>query len=167
MPIWYKVEHSQSGITNFMECNYHFHDFRIERVSFSSDENTAEVFLRYDELKGSIILRFINVHAMNVKLKVELGSSEDIMGSVLLVTNNDHLLWIDDDSWGEQSNLHINELKNEFSWIEAENILWAVTDEYGNPTEMPADKIDQTWIIYGKTEHRHFDLTPYKESKKD
>ena len=163
MAIWYKVEHSKTGIKNFMECNWHFHDFRIERVSFLSNENIVELFLKYDELEGSVILRFVNVHSMNVNFKAEFSSFEDIMGSVLLLTDNNRLLWIADDSWGEQSAQHIDELKNEFLWIEAENIIWAVTDENGNPSEMPADKIDQIWVIYGKTEYHHFDLIPYDD----
>ena len=163
MPIWYEVEHSKAGIYNFMECNWHFHDFKIERVSLLSNENTVEIFLRYDELEGSVILRFVNVHSMNVNFKVEFGSSEGIMGSVLLLTDNSRLLWIADDSWGNQSAQHIDELKNEISWVEAENIIWAVTDENGKPAEMSASKIDQVWNIYGKTEYHHFDLMPYNE----
>ncbi|MBQ7906349.1 MAG: hypothetical protein IJ309_00080 [Clostridia bacterium] len=163
MAIWYEVEHTETGIHNFMECNWYFHDFKIERINYSSNKNTVEIFLKYDELEGSVILQFVNVHSMNVNFKVEFGSSEDIIGSVLLLTDNNRLLWIADDSWGEQSAQHIDELKNESSWIEAENIIWAVTDENGNPTEMPANKIDQIGVFYGKTEHHHFDLTPYIE----
>ena len=77
---------------------------------------TVSVPLWYDELEGSVILRFVNVHSMNVNFKVEFGSSEGIMGSVLLLTDNSRLLWIADDSWGNQSAQHIDELKNEFSW---------------------------------------------------
>ena len=60
---------------------------------------------------------------------------------------------------------HIEELKQSSSWIHAERLIWATTDKYGNPTELPADKIDQTWDIYGKIEHHHFDLTPCKDFK--
>ncbi|MBQ9743875.1 MAG: hypothetical protein IJW19_01995 [Clostridia bacterium] len=165
MAIWYEVEHSETGIHNFMECNYHFHDFKIERVSYLSDKNTTELFLKYDELENSIILKFVNVQAMNIAVKVDFGCSDEIMGSVLLLTENGQLLWIDNDSWGDKSEQHIEELKKDSSWIQAESIIWAVTDEYGKPTEMPANIIDRTRIVYGKTEHHHFDLTPYIEFK--
>ena len=165
MPIWYEVEHSKAGIYNFMECNWHFHDFKIERVCYLSDENTTELFLKYDELENSIILKFINVQAMNIAVKVNFCCTDEIMGSVLLLTENGHLLWIDNDSCGDKSEQHIEELKKDSSWIRAERIIWAVTDKHGNPTEMPANKIDQTWNVYGKTEHHHFDLTPYIESQ--
>ena len=164
MAIWYEVEHSEKGIYNFMECNWCFHDFKIERVSYLPD-NTAELFLKYDELEGSVILRFIGVHSMNVTVQAEYGYTSDIMGSVLLLLENGQFLWINDDSWGDQSIEHIEDLKKEASWIQAKRIIWATTDKYGNPTDLPADKIDQTWCIYGKTEHHHFDLTPLKESE--
>ena len=57
------------------------------------------------------------------------------------------------------------DLKKEASWIQAKRIICATTDKYGNPTELPADKIDQTWCIYGKTEPHPFALTPLKESE--
>ena len=165
MAIWYTIEHTKESINNFMEFNYHFHDFSIEKVTYIPDENVAELFLKYDELKDSIILRFINVHGMNVSVKVDCGCADEIMGSVLLLTDNNQFLWIDSDVWGEQSEQHIEEFKKECSWIQAENIIWALTDENGNPTEMPPYKIDQTWNIYGKIEHRHFDLIPYIKNK--
>lgn len=163
MAIWYEVEHSQKGIHDFMECNSHFHDFTIERILYMPDQYTVELFLKYDELEGSVILRFLGVHAMNIGIQVDCGCPCMILGSVLLLLDNGHFLWIDDDWWGDQSIDHIEELKEGASWIQAERLIWETTDSNGNPTELPADKIDQIWNIYGKTEHHHFDLTPLKE----
>ena len=163
MAIWYEVEHSEKGIRNFMDCNWHFHDFKIERVNYLPDSYTAELFLKYDELEGSVILRFVNVHSMNVNIQVNTGWINDIAGSILLLLKNGQLLWIDDDQWEDQSIDHIEELKKESSWVQAERLIWAITDSNGNPTELPADKIDQIWDIYGKIEHHHFELTPLDE----
>ena len=163
MAIWYEVEHSEKGIRNFMDCNWHFHDFTIERVNYLPNSYTAELFLKYDELEGSVILRFVNVHSMNVNIQVNTGWINDIVGSVLLLLENGQLLWIDDDRWEDQSIDHIEELKKESSWVQAERLILAITDSNGNPTELPADKIDQTWNIYGKIEHHHFELTPLDE----
>lgn len=92
-----------------------------------------------------------------------MGYASDMMGSVLLLLENGQFLWIDDDLWGDQSIDHIEELKEEASWIQAERLIWATTDRDGNPTELPANKTDQVWNVYGKTEHHHFDLTALKE----
>ena len=164
MAIWYEVEHSKAGIYNFMECNYCFHDFKTERIHYSPEDNSAELFLKYDELKGSIILRFLDIHSMRVTIEADYGYQEELQGSVLLLLDDGQFLWIGSDTWGEQSNTHIDELKKEYSWVQAEKIIWAVTDNHGLPTEMPTDKIDQVWSIYGKTEYHHFDLTPFREN---
>ena len=163
MAIWYEVEHSEKGIRNFMDCNWHFHDFTIERVNYLPDSYTAELFLKYDELEGSVILRFVNVRSMNVNIQVNTGWINDIVGSVLLLLENGQLLWIDDDRWKDQSIDHIEELKKESSWVQAERLIWAITDSNGNPKELPAGKIDQKLDIYGKIEHHHFELTPLDE----
>ena len=163
MAIWYEVEHSESGIYNFMECNSRFHDFKIASVNYDPYRYTAELFLLYDELERSIILRFINVQEMHVSMETSFGNLNEIEGSVLLLTETGKFLWITDDIWGDQSKDHIEELKEEASWIQAERIIWAMTDSQGLPTELPADMIDQTWMIYGKEEHHHFELTPCKD----
>ena len=163
MAVWYEVLHSGNGIHNFMECNLHFHDFTIERISYNPDSNTAELFLKYDEVEGSVILRFVGVISMNINMQVEFGCMNEIMGSVLLLTEKGHFLWIITDSWGDQSEEHIEELKKSSSWIQAERLIWATTDKNGIPTELPANRIDQTRNIQGKNEHHHFDLTPCKD----
>ena len=101
---------------------------------------------------------------MNVNIQVEFGAIITyIEGSVLLLTKKGEFIWIADDSWGDQSMKHIKKLKKDSTWIQAERLIWATTDKDGIPTELPADKIDQTWHIYGEIKHRHFDLTPCKD----
>lgn len=164
MAIWYEVEHSKKGIKDFLECNWSFHDFKIQSVKFIPETNSAEVFMKFDELKGSVILRFLNVHSMRIMFEAEFGYQEDILGSTLLLLKGEQFLWITDDTWGEQSLAHVEELKAENSWVQAERIIWAVTDNNGEPAEIPADKIDQVWSIWGRKERHHFDLTPYQEN---
>ena len=62
---------------------------------------------------------------MAIWYEVDRGWINDIMGSVLLLLENGQLLWIDDDQWGDQSIDHIEELKKESSWIQAERLIWA------------------------------------------
>ena len=163
MAIWYEVEKTDSGIRSFLDCVANFHDYKIERVQYDPDNYNAEVFFKYDELDGSIILRFLGVPNMNVAVISHSGLSDEIWGAVLLQLDNGNLLWIDDDRFGDKSAEHIEELKKDSSWIEARRIIWAVTDENGNPAEMPDYMIDQTWNIYGKISYHHFDLKPYVE----
>ena len=80
MAVWYEVERSGTGIENFMECNWRFHDFKIERAVYLPENRSAELFLKYEETKGSVILRFLNVHAMRVVLDMEYGFPAEIGG---------------------------------------------------------------------------------------
>lgn len=33
MGVWYEVEKTPNGINDFMECNWEFHDFTIDRIT--------------------------------------------------------------------------------------------------------------------------------------
>ncbi len=57
---------------------------------------------------------------MNMVMKVDFGCVDYIMGSILLLTENGQFLWADNDTWGDKSKHHIEELKKESSWIQAE-----------------------------------------------
>jgi hypothetical protein len=94
MAIWYEVEKTENGIYNFMECNSCFHDFKIVRADYDPEnDHTLELFLLYDELEGSIILRFIDVHNMHINMDCSLGWPDDIWESVLIILENSHFLW--------------------------------------------------------------------------
>ncbi len=163
MAIWYEVAHTEEGIRNFLECNWEFHDFTIGRFSYDMENKSAELFMRYDENEGSVLLRFLNVEGMRVEAEVDGGYPVNwIMGSVLLLLDNGNFLWIDDDGDKNPDAAAIAELKQCYDWVQAGRILWAVTDAEGNPTEMPPDKINQVGHVYGKVVHRHYDLTPYE-----
>ena len=40
-------------------------------------------------------------------------------------------------------------------------VLWAITDSDGIPIEMPPERIDQVWNVWGKMEEKHFDLKAF------
>lgn len=163
MAIWYEVEHTEEGIRNFLDCNWGFHDFTIGRFSFDPEKKTAELFMRYDENEGSVLLRFLNVEGMRVEAEVDGGYPVYwIMDSILLLLDNGQFLWIDDDDEKNPDAARIAKLKTCCDWVQAGRIIWAVTDKEGNPMEMPPEKIDQVWHVYEKEERHHFDLTPYE-----
>lgn len=167
MAIWYEVENSDFGIQSFLDCVSHFHDYKISRVSYNDEDYSAEVFFKYDETEGSLLVRFLGVSNMSVTANVRYWSADDICGAVLMRLENGNMLWIDDDRFGDDSFDHTDELKKDSSWIEAERIIFSVTDENGDPAEMPDYMIDQTWNIYGKIEYHHFDFKPYAEKSEN
>lgn len=112
--------------------------------------------MKYDELEGSVMLRFIGVHEVNIVIPEDDYDTE-LMGSTLILSDDNTFTWIDSDDSPDE----IEEMKQYCTWIQADRILWAVTDENGSPAELPSDKIDQTWWVWGKTEYKHFSLKEY------
>lgn len=160
MAIWYEVEKTEKGLDDFLESNWAFHDFRPERVEYVPSKDMVEIFLRYDTRKEGVLLRFAWIHSMGVNTKRDY-EAEWLNGSVALLLDNHTIIWLDDDDWGKESKNHLDEIKSYTTWVEAERVFWAITDGDGNPVEMPSDRIDQIWSVYGKQIEKHFDLNPF------
>lgn len=135
MAVWYEMEKTEKGIKNFLDSNWGFHDFRIEKIEYIPGKDCVEIFLKYD--------------------------SEWLGGCVTLLLENNLIIWLDDDSWGSQTGEHLNEMKEHTTWAEAERIFWAVTDENGHPVEMPQNRIHQIGNTYGKIEEKDFELQAF------
>ncbi|MCQ2428382.1 MAG: hypothetical protein MJ137_08320 [Clostridia bacterium] len=155
MAIWYRVKKDEKHMNDFMQCNWGFHDFKIRKIEYLPDDGTLEMFLLYDELEGSVILKFFNVTDLHIAVP-DSAYLNYIEGGTLFLNDSEHFVWTDGEGQFEEQ-------KNISTWIESEEIYWAVCNKYGLPDEMPKNKIDQTWNIWGKTEQKHFELTPYEE----
>ena len=160
MAIWYEVEKSKAGIKNFLDSNWSFHDFRIEKIEYISRKNMVEIFLKYDTETEGALLRFSGVQGVHINLPSDYNA-DFIMGCCVLYLENDTLLWLDDESCDANDAEQLSLAKQCATWVESKKILWAITDGDGNPIEMPPERIDQVWVAWGKTEERHFDLKPF------
>lgn len=166
MAVWYEVEKSENGINTFLECNWYLHDFRLEWVRYIAVKDMVEVYLRYDTGDMGVLLRFAWVHDYHVNV-VRDYDADWMDGSVLIPLKNGHMIWIDTDTWGELSKDHIDELKKNATWVEAERLLWAITDGAGNPVEMPVLHIDQEWCDFRRKIYKHFELKELDENWDD
>lgn len=160
MAIWYEVEKSQKGIEQFLDSNWGFHDFRLERVEYTPGKDCLEIFLKYDTGEEGVLLRFTWIHDFHIC--AERDYEVDWIYGCAVTQHDDTLLWVDDDNWGKDSKKHIEEMKKYASWVEAERIFWAITDGDGNPVEMPANRIDQIWNVYDKRIEKHFELHAFQ-----
>lgn len=157
---WFKVEKTEKGLADFLDCNWSFHDFRLESVRYNARDSIADVYLEYDTHKEGVLLRFFGIVCLDIRPD-EYYSSDYISASGAFLTENGTVTWIIESDDLELDSEEIRDLAGKYSgWIEAKEIHWAVTDAEGNPVEMPADRIDQTWVEYGVTSHHHFDLIP-------
>lgn len=57
----------------------------------------------------------------------------------------------------------MEECRRYATWVEAERLFWAVTDEEGNPVELPEDRVNQVWNTNGKEEEKHFELKEFTD----
>ena len=153
MAVWYEVEKTEDGIANFLDSNWGFHDFRIETVSYDATNNAAEVFLKYDNGIEGVLIRFIGVS--NVHINGIINDFDDwLQGTAMRVQKNGRFLCVTSDGYFPDSESSLNE----FTWVESDRVIWAITDADGKPVEMPQDRIDQVWETWGKKEKKHFDL---------
>ena len=160
MAVWYEVEKSEKGITHFLESNWCFHDFRPEKVEYVPGKDMVEIFLKYDTRDQGVLLRFVWIHDVHINTQRDYDA-EWLNGSVAFVLENGSFIWLDD-GWSEDSILHLDKLKTYTTWVEAERIMWAITDADGNPIEMPPERKDQVWNVDGKQIEEHFDLKEFQ-----
>lgn len=67
MAIWYELEKSPGGIRDFLESNWHFHDFRLENIEYTAGKDMVEVFLVYDTGEEGVLLRFAWIHDLHIQ----------------------------------------------------------------------------------------------------
>lgn len=159
MGIWYQVEKTEKGINDFLDCHWGFHDFRIERIAFLPAQDVAEVFLQYDTRKEGVLLRFCNPSGININVDVDYDV-DWLYGTSLLLRENSNLLWIAADDITELNEYFRDVLKG-ITWVEASQLIWAVTDGNGVPVELPDSRINQVWNSWGKQVEKHFTFLEY------
>lgn len=157
--IWHKVNATEQGVADFLDCNWGFHDFRIERVSFIPKSDTCEVFLKYDTGKEGVILRFSKLHDLFIRVDEDYLEAW-LFGSTLLLQENGAIRWIAADDVTEYE----LESCTFATWVEADQLIWAVTDGDGQPIEMPAKRLHRVWNDCGKRVEKHFQFEGYCQS---
>lgn len=169
-----------SGSTTDCECDFVFYTAKQE-VRYHSEcgtfnDCTNRRAFELSEEQRQRINEMLNVRDVarvkaleydlksveHINMDCSLGWPDDIWESVLIILENSHFLWSENYQYKEESAKHVDKLKEcDYSWVECERIIWSMTDKDGNPAELPAHVIDQTWNIWGKVEQHHFDLKPY------
>ena len=165
MAIWYEVEKTEDGIKNFLDSNWGFHDFRMHYFFYDIANNKVDIFLKYDTDAEGVLLRFVGIDTFNVSTERD-WHVDWISGSTMSIID-DHFIWLDDDSWGDNSQEHINDIKQYATWVISDRVFWAITDAEGKTVEMPKERIHQTWRIYDKIEEKYFRLNEFNGNWND
>lgn len=150
MAIWYKVEKTEQGINDFMDCNWGFHDFRIEQIKYELGQDVVEIFLGYDTRKEGVVLQFCGIQGIHIRTNFDY-EADWLTEATLLLRDNGTFLWV------AAEDVNLTEMDHmPCTWVECRQLNWAVTDGAGQPVEMPADRLNQVWHSYGKTTEKHF-----------
>lgn len=75
MGIWYEVERTKKGIENFLECNWEFHDFRVEKIMYVPGKDMVEIFLKYDTGREGVLLRFAWIKDMHINTQCDFDAA--------------------------------------------------------------------------------------------
>lgn len=147
MGIWYQIEKTEKGINDFLDCHWGFHNFRIERVAFIPSRDAVEIFLKYDTGTEGVLLQFSNLRGINVNVDIDY-EADWLYGASLILRDTNTLLWVAADDVTEANEYYQDVLKG-LTWVEADRLVWAVTDENGAPVELPYDRLHQIWNSNG------------------
>lgn len=155
MSIWYNVNATEQGIADFLDCNWGFHDFRIERITYIPKSEMCEIFLKYDTGKEGVILRFSKLRDMFIHIDEDY-ECDWIFGSTLLLRKNGAMRWIATDDFPPEKLVPCTFA----TWVEADQLIWAITDGDGQTIEMPSERLHQVWNDDGKRIEKHFTFAP-------
>lgn len=157
MAIWYEVEKNEQGMKDFLDCNWCFHDFRPESISFVPGKDMVEILLQFDTRTEGVLLRFVGVHNFHVNIHRDY-EADWMSGSTLKLLENGCLIWFDDDNASD-----IIDLTRYTTWVEADRLIWAATDAEGHPIELTESRIDQSWVRFGGDLRSDFPLKPFDD----
>ena len=160
MAIWYEVEKTVEGIKQARECNYDFHDYRLEKIDYVAAWDAVEIFLMYDSREDGLLLRFAHVKDMHVNVDVDYHADWLDACDIFLLKDGTLLFVVGTDEGNPDYQL-TDELRHGLTWVQAERIFWAMTNAKREPIELPADRIDDTWVIYGEKVEKHFELKEF------
>ncbi len=164
MVIWYKVEKDKEDFQNFLDCNWAFHDYRIEHVNYSSKEDCVELFLLHDTGKNGAILRFVGLGSFHV-IPHHDYRADWLDGSQLFIDEYKYIVWIASDDCDVSTVEAQRQSMSELTFVEANKLHWAFTDGEGNPIEIPEDRMYETREDRNGVLHQHhFDLRPLYDS---
>ena len=94
MTIWYELEKSPEGIRNFLESNWHFHDFRLESIEYTAGKDMVEVLLMYDSGEEGVLLRFTCIHDLHIQTGRDY-EADWIMESILIQLEEGSIMWVE------------------------------------------------------------------------
>lgn len=134
---WLQAE-TDIELSELLDMFWTFHDFRIEKVNYTSSENQIDLLLEYDTHEFSVLLRFSGNVSMNFK-SLQDYEVDWLTGSSIGKNKQGQIVWIGADD------IDANELPDDIIWIAGDSLRYLYIDESGQSQKLPEDMIHQVW----------------------
>lgn len=156
---WFIVKKEKDYLKEFLELFWEFHDFRIKKIIYDTEHYSVDVILEYDTPAemDDVLLRFVAVTSMHVNCNIDY-EADWIYGAGLCITDENNLLWYNDEDITD-----VEEVKKakHVTYVESEEIRFALVDHEGKPLNFPETMLHQTW------RNLNYDTMKYEEINKE
>ena len=115
-----------------------FHDFKIEKVNYTSSKDQIDLFLEYDTHEFSVLLRFIGNVSMNFQ-PVQDYDVDWMTGSLIGKNKKGQIVWAGADD------IDAKDLPDDVLWIAGDSLCYLYLDKDGVSQKLPEDMIHQIW----------------------
>lgn len=140
MAVWYEVINNEKSISDFLDFNCSFHDYRLERIEYIPGKDLVEMFLIQDSLTEGVLLRFAWIKDVRIYTKKDYDV-DWIFSCSLIIADEGAMIFADSDNWDLKNKEDLEKCRKNATVVEFERLMWAITDAIGSPIEMPEDKI--------------------------
>ena len=159
---WLQAE-TDEELNELLDMFWGFHDFKIEKVDYSSAPDRVDLLLEYDTHEFHVLLRFIGNISMNF-IPVQDYAVDWLTGATLGKNEHGQIIWAGDED------IATNDLPMDVLWIKGTSLRYALLDENGHPKRLPEDLVHQVFqclnIDTGKYEDTDKQFHPHYCSTK-
>ena len=134
---WLQAE-TDIELSELLDMFWGFHDFKIEKVNYTSSKDQIDLLLEYDTHEFSVLLRFAGKVSMNFQ-PVQDYDVDWLTGSSIGRNKQGQIVWAGADD------IDGNDLPDDIIWIAGDSVRYAYIDKNGEPKQLPEDMIHQVW----------------------
>ena len=134
---WLQAE-TDIELSELLDMFWGFHDFKIEKVNYTSSKDQIDLLLEYDTHEFFVLLRFSGKVSMNFQ-PVQDYDVDWLTGSSIGRNKQGQIVWAGADD------IDGNDLPDDIIWIAGDSVRYAYIDKNREPKQLPEDMIHQVW----------------------
>lgn len=131
---WIPIEATNDATTEFNKEHECFHDHRIENIFLDYKEDAVIVWLKYDDRKNGVKLRFQKIYAFKSEPFDDYPAAWLLSTWLLVLPENGHVAWTTS-GYDEGTLENLEDARKFGTWIEAGSVSYVLTDYEGNQVD--------------------------------